>query len=405
MAAPQWGGGKCKSIQQAKAYFRHNTNDRRMEVQHTNPHINTRLTHLNFSVKGLNYQERCEAYDKRMGEIDQGKPGSGKNARTLMISVVVYPPIGLLGDKPRLREWFIRAGQVAEARFGSNMIDMAVDFDEIHDYRDKTGQVVTSREHGHLWLVPEVDGKLNGKQFSSRAVITGFNAELQAMSIQEFGCPMMDGSKAKGGRPVEDLKAESRAAEIIANAEEAAESRLRAAEAAAGKIMADAQETAQKASEEARRLAQEIVANAKRDAESLEWHATYQGENMEMVSRRNLKVQKRVKETEKLISEVTELLDSVKPFVQQMTNKDAGKYWEMKDKQRELADKLDTVNADLEEDRREDERGQEKDTAWKKAVPERDAGLLKRLEQLGVNIKLPDPLDAADKIDAHELNW
>lgn len=230
MAAPQWGGGKCKTVQQVKAYFRHNTTDRRMEAQHTNPHINTRLTHLNFSVNGLSYRERCAAYDKRMGEIDQGKPGSGKNARTLMMSVILYPPTALLDDKPRLREWFMKAGEVAEARFGANMIDMAVDFDEIHEYRDKAGQLVISREHGHLWLVPEVGGKLNGKQFSSRAVINGFNAELQAMSIREFGCPMMDGTGKKGGQKVEVLKAESEAREIIAQAQAEAERMQRDAE-------------------------------------------------------------------------------------------------------------------------------------------------------------------------------
>lgn len=269
MAAPQWTGGKCKTVQQVKAWFRHNTNDRRMEAQHTNPHINTRLTYLNFSVKGLSYRERCAAYDKRMGEIDQGKAGSGKNARTIMQSVIVYPPTALLDDKTKLREWFMKAGEVAEARFGQNMIDMAVDFDEVHEYRDKTGQLVTSREHGHLWLVPEVDGKLNGKQFSSRAVINGFNAELQAMSIREFGVPMMDGSGKKGGKKVELLKAESEGREIIAKAQEEAQKAVEAAQAQAREIIAKAQEKAQEEAQKAIAEASKELEEDKADVEQM----------------------------------------------------------------------------------------------------------------------------------------
>lgn len=251
MAAPQWSGGKCKSVQQAKAFFRHNDSERRKETQHTNPHIDKSKTHLNFSVKGLTYEQRCAAYDKRMGEIDQGRTSSGKNARTVMQSVILYPPAGLVDDKDKLREWFYRAGEVAEARFGKNMIDMAVDFDEVHQYRDKDGQLRMSLEHGHLWLTPEVDGKLNGKQFSRRAVINGFNAELQEMSLREFGCPMMDGTKAKGGQKVENLKAQSAAKEIEAQARAEARAIVAAAQIEAAGIKKQAQADVKKLREDA----------------------------------------------------------------------------------------------------------------------------------------------------------
>lgn len=268
MAAPQWSGGKCKSIQQAKAFFRHNSTERRKDTQHTNPHIDKSKTHLNFSCAGLTYKGRCDAYDARMSEIDMGKPGSGKNARTVMQSVIIYPPAALVNDKAKLRAWFKRAWEKAVERFGPDAIDMAVDFDEVHEYTEpKTGRQRVSLEHGHLWLVPEVGGKLNGKQFSSRAVINGFNAELQAMSLAEFGCPMMDGSKAKGGQTVEQLKAQSEAAAIVAEAEAQREAAARFrvwSEAAAAKELKTAQEAAEAIRSAAEAQAGEILAEAEK---------------------------------------------------------------------------------------------------------------------------------------------
>lgn len=238
MAAPQWSGGKWKTIQEAKAQFGHSITSRRKAAQHTNLHIDKSLTEYNFTYRGLDYKQCCDAYDKRMAEIDQGRPGNGKNARTIMQSVILYPPAALAGNREKLRDWFEKAGKLAEDRFGADLIDIAVHFDEVHTYTDpETKEERTSREHAHMWLVPEVDGKLNGKKFSSREVITGFNDELQAMSIKKFGCPMMDGSKAKGGRKVEDMKAASQATEIIAQAEKQAQKVQEEAEAKARELV------------------------------------------------------------------------------------------------------------------------------------------------------------------------
>lgn len=259
MAAPQWTGtnAKAKSAQTAKALFRHNDEQRRAEVQHSNPHIDKSKTHLNFSYRGLTYEQRCAAYDARMGEIDQGKGGSGKNARTVLQSVILYPPAALAEDSAREKAWFLRAGELAEARFGKNLIDIAYDLDERHEYRDKDGKLQMSLDHGHMWLVPEVGGRLNGKQFSSRKNIMAFNAELQEMSIREFGCPMMDGSKAKGGKPVEQLKAESAAREIKAQAEAQAAEILSQAQIQAQGIKARA---AAEAEQERKRVEQQLEA-------------------------------------------------------------------------------------------------------------------------------------------------
>lgn len=222
MAAPQWTGGKSKSVQHVKAMFRHDDQAERLKHEHTNPHIGASSAENNFNFRGLDYAGMCRAFDKRLGEIDQGKGSSGKNARVIMQSVILYPPAGLT-DEADMVSWFKEAGKILQEKYGDNLIEMSAHFDEQHEYRDEAGELVRSRPHAHACLVPEVDGKLNGKQFSSRARIVELNKSLQEMSIEKFGVPMMDGSKAKGGQTVEHLKAESRGREIIAKAGEKAE--------------------------------------------------------------------------------------------------------------------------------------------------------------------------------------
>ena len=245
MASAGWNGGKAKSTAQAKAWMRHNSKDERIAANHSNTDIDKSRTPLNWSYRGLSYKARCAAYDKRMGEIDQGKPGSGKNARTVLQAVCVYSPAALRGDLDKLRDWFQRVGELAEAQFGAaNVIDMAVDVDEVHDYPDAdTGEQRTAAEHGHLWLVPEVDGRLNGKEFSRRAAINKFNDSLQHMTEREFGCAFNDGTKKKRRGTVEQLKARTLRVEV-----EMLEER-------AGTIISDAMDRASK-----------ITADANRDA-------------------------------------------------------------------------------------------------------------------------------------------
>lgn len=222
MAAVQWKGGKSKSIQQIKAWFLHNDGESRQEVHHTNPDINKAMTKENFTYRGLDYVGICQAFDERLESVDVGRIQYGENqGRVYLQSVLVYLPKGLEdADIERKKAWFRRAGDILDAQFGQNFLEMQVDMDENHWYTDpETKERILSREHGHARLFPEVDGKLNAKKFSSRTAINDLNNDLHKMTVQEFGCPYMDGSKRKGGKKVEDMKVASAAAEIIAQAE------------------------------------------------------------------------------------------------------------------------------------------------------------------------------------------
>ena len=60
----------------------------------------------------------------------------------------------------------------------------------------------------HMYIVPERDGILNGKWFSSKANMLQVNNSIDDMCMREFGKPFMTGSKKKG-KSVEDLKRRS----------------------------------------------------------------------------------------------------------------------------------------------------------------------------------------------------
>lgn len=79
-----------------------------------------------------------------------------------------------------------------------------------HAYIDLgTREIVTSRVHGHAAIVPDVNGKLNGKQFSARKNISSLNNAIHEMTMKQYGVMFMDGTKKKGTKTVEELKRDS----------------------------------------------------------------------------------------------------------------------------------------------------------------------------------------------------
>ena len=264
MAGVQWKGGKCHGGTEAKAKMLHCDPEERLKHKHSNPHVGASDASRNFNFRGLDYAGMCAAYDARQSEIDQGKPGSGKNARTTMQLLCVYPPPGLAGDDAAIEAWMHDAGQLLADRYGSNLIEFSVHFDEKHRYFDKeTKEYKISEPHGHAALIPEVDGKLNGKQFASRAEINALNKALHEMSIDKYHVPFMDGSKRKGGKTVENLKVQSEIAEMKHEAQQEAAAIIAGARAEA---QTEAEAIAKAVKEETRREAEEIRAAAQREA-------------------------------------------------------------------------------------------------------------------------------------------
>ena len=201
---------KCKGGTEAKAIIRHSDKEERAkpECKHDNPHLDKSKSHLNLAYKNISYAEAKSIYDKRIFELDATTNTNKRSDRVTMFSLEVPRPPKL---KPQqYQRWFNRLCNLVEDWVGSdNFIEGYFHVDEVHDYFDpKEKRWRTSVEHGHLTVIPEIDGKLNGKLFSSKARITALNNEIEKMTMKEFGVHFKTG-KGKRGQSVEEMKQET----------------------------------------------------------------------------------------------------------------------------------------------------------------------------------------------------
>lgn len=211
MAGTQFTGGKCKGAGQAKAMLRHDDKEMRKVSEHSNADIDKTRTEQNFSIKGLSYEEKCKFYDERIRSLDNSTNTNKRKDRVTMQSIIVYVPAGL--SDADVVKWCRRASDILEQKYGAeNHIDSDVHLDERHIYYDPEQDAeVMSRAHMHCNYIPEVDGKLNGKAFSSRRNIMDINRQLDNMSRIEFNVSYMTGEGKHPSKSIEVLKNASNA--------------------------------------------------------------------------------------------------------------------------------------------------------------------------------------------------
>lgn len=203
---------KFKSAGDAKAQFRHSDKEERLRHQHANKQIDKSKSHINLQYK-RDYAKTCEFYDKRIAELDKNGNSNRRKDRVTLMGIEVPVPEHL--DVSDYGKWFSSVNHILQKRYGEkNIVNAYIHFDEQHDYLDsETGQMRTSRVHAHFYVIPEVDGSLNAKTLMTRKNFISLDNEIEKMSVMEFGCRFMTGSKKKSGKTVEQLKAESRVAE------------------------------------------------------------------------------------------------------------------------------------------------------------------------------------------------
>lgn len=207
------GGGACKAL------FRHTTKDVRAKSKHSNPHLDTSLTHLNTSIHGLetgtdySYAQMCSLYDEKIEEADEAGSSTRKD-RVTMLTFISYAPEGLPEDKQD--EWFLKVADIQRELFGAdNFIDGHIDRDEQHEYVDPdTVEVMTSRVHMCSYIIPrKEDGKLCAKDLTKRSVLVKQNKLINEMSIRDYGVEYVTGKGKKSNESVEQLKEKSMKAE------------------------------------------------------------------------------------------------------------------------------------------------------------------------------------------------
>ena len=201
---------KCKGETEAKAIMRHNDKEERVkpECEHANPHLDKSKSHLNLAYKNVSYAEAKAIYDKRILELDATTNTNKRSDRVTMFGLEIPRPPKL--EPQHYQRWFNRVCNLVEDWVGSdNFIEGYFHVDEVHDYYDPKEKIWrTSVEHAHLTVIPEMDGKLNGKAFSSKARMTALNNEIEKMTMKEFGVHFKTG-KGKRGQLVEEMKQET----------------------------------------------------------------------------------------------------------------------------------------------------------------------------------------------------
>lgn len=197
---------KCKSAGEAKAMMRHSEKQERLKHEHSNPDIDKSLTEQNTSLYGLSYQDMCQKYDERIRVLDETTNTNKRSDRVTMFLLEYSVPEGL--PVWLEREYLADCEKLIAEQYGErNIIESERHMDEKHKYMDH-GEEKMSRAHGHTFVVPEIDGKLNGKKFSSKNKMIKLNQSIEKMSVQKYHVHFMTGKEARH-QTVEEMKRES----------------------------------------------------------------------------------------------------------------------------------------------------------------------------------------------------
>lgn len=205
---------KLKGGQQVKAMLRHCDAEQRQMHNHANNDIHKDFTKNNLQYDRA-YKESCRMYDERIDMLDRTTNSNKRSDRVTCFGLCIPLPEGL-SDAYAVK-WVKEVNSILERRYGSeNIINVYYHADEKHAYKDaETGTARVSRNHIHAYVIPEIDGQLNGKAFSSKKSMIELNKAIHEMSMQQFHVDFMDGTKRKSKKSVETLKNESERQAII----------------------------------------------------------------------------------------------------------------------------------------------------------------------------------------------
>lgn len=228
---------KMKSAEEVKALLRHDEREKREDTKfHRNFHIDKSKTHLNCSIIGRRYTERCNMYDEAVqsaeavmaSSVETYVPKSGKNAGKTMqrkksklrkdATTALNMCVPVPKDLPfsEYYRWFKAVHDIEAEFFGEeNVIDSDIHFDEIHEYFDTfLKEWVMSRVHMHTTVIPRTaDGRLCCNDIFTRENCKKLNDLVEEMTQREFGIAFNTGETPQL-ETVEDLKSKSYAAEL-----------------------------------------------------------------------------------------------------------------------------------------------------------------------------------------------
>lgn len=220
MAGVNW---KKVTTQTAGAMKRHLGQYERENGNHSNEHIDKKLSHRNYCIGCNDFSDAFNAMKKRVAEVDKMYPPDRKRADRKTACFLEIPCPNELRLQGKSDDFFAKSFEVMQEFFGEeNVHGGFVHKDELHEYRDKDGSLKMSMEHMHLlvsayaeWQQKDkktgemVERKgINGKNFETRPRLNKLNDMMQEMCQSEFGVSFNTGEKPQK-KSVERLKNES----------------------------------------------------------------------------------------------------------------------------------------------------------------------------------------------------
>lgn len=202
---------KLHGSAEMKRILRHCDKGMRLADGHRNPDIDKTLTNKNTQLPNRDYAEVCSVYAARMKFLDAQPKANHKPDRVTCFALEIPAPNNMRDmDKPK---WFSRVYELICDQYDArNILQFYVHYDEVHIYTHAdSGKELVSRVHAHCLVIPENEGKLNGKWFSCRMNMINLNNSIQKMTMDDFALEFMNGSKIGSSKRVEQLKRESEA--------------------------------------------------------------------------------------------------------------------------------------------------------------------------------------------------
>ena len=201
-----------------KALLRHCDKNERLKAEHSNEDINKEMTWKNAQFCG-SYEEVCNYFDDILRELDS-KP----KANTRYDRVVAYAIEGTLPepdeekDTQKQRDAWIAGIEKVIKREYPEMVVLAkyIHYDEVHEYiNPENGERVFSRPHVHMYVMPVIEGRLNGKKFfQHKTSLIQLHRQIDDLTRSIYGFSYGNGTKKKSFDSVEHLKYESKMAEL-----------------------------------------------------------------------------------------------------------------------------------------------------------------------------------------------
>lgn len=204
-----------------KPLLRHCDKYLRSKAVHSNIHINPELTNQNEQLR-RSYEETCKLFDDTIADLDRRPKANHRIDRVVAYAIEGPLPPTVEEDaeknKKMYREWIKGIYKILRESYPEMLLlQYYVHVDEKHPYISETGETVVSRSHVHFFVMPIIDGKLNGKKFfQNRKSYFEFNRKLDELTVSIYGRPYGDGTKKKSLSTVEQLKIESEKAELEA---------------------------------------------------------------------------------------------------------------------------------------------------------------------------------------------